>query len=426
MFYFFCSLVQSDIDAQRKGIVLILNSTDTSTDKKSKDQETGMLKEYFELYQAIPIRFSAIHLCVNDESLDSIPHKISMNIVQSFIGNNPTMNIARIRLYDQDVSNNDIRNKIVPFGISVHQIPITHTGTIKLKEHYQWVKIQEWSEKRRQTNSKFTVIECPGINDVLFSQGGKYWNGVNRFQRGNLEFMEFLESKIDVYQSTLSWKKKHTILADLVTEFAAAPQSTGGKARFLETATQIEGVTAPDGCWVELPLDSPMLMQKIRQTLLNHNRRLEASGKRRPASKNIVVAKPKLKYANKRKFVHDSTTSLSHSMMKNKLAAATFGDSTYTESLNNQQTMREFLKNSGCIAAATALAENDCDSIVTINDDEIINDSMDNDERMVQAIIANDDRLKKEVGELFEMDLFLQNEDDGKDGITDCLMECIF
>ena len=302
MLYFFSSLAQSDIDAQRKGFVLILNSSKTdktsSTQKKSKDQETAMLKEYIELFQAIPIRFSAIHLCVDDESVDSITHKISMSILRSFIGNNPTMNIARIRLYDQDASCNDTKNKIVSFGIPVHQIPITHSRKTKIKEHYQWIKIQEWSENRRKTNSQFTVIECPGVNDVLFSQGGKYWNGVNRFQRGNLEFMELLESKIDGYELTRSWKKKHMLLTDITTEFACAFQSTGRKPRFLETATKIEGVSAPDGCWVELPLGSPLLNQKIRQTILNHSRRRKARTKPKKDSTN----------SKKRKFVYDSTS----------------------------------------------------------------------------------------------------------------------
>jgi len=127
--------------------------------------------------------------------------------------------------------------------------------------------------------------------------------------------------------------------------------------------------------------------------------------------------------------------------MKNKLACATFGDSIVNETLiitvnsNNQQTIcDEFRANAKrlavSIAAAAAATEddgNDCDSVVTceIHDDEIFPGSIDNEERLVQAIIANCDRLNKEVGELFEMDSFLQDEDGGKDDIADCLMGCI-
>jgi len=471
MLYFLCALAGSDVDAQRKGFVLVLNSTKTDEKHNEQEYKVALINEYKELCQAIPIRFSAVHIAFDKDSKDSIPHKISMTFFRSYIdsngngngngnNNNPTVNtnIARIRLYDQDASNDAAKTKIAPYGIPTHQIPATHTGTIKLKEHYQWIKIQEWSEKRRKTNpdSKITtVIECPGTNDVLFSQGGKYWNGVNRFQRGNLEFMEFLESKIDIYQSTMSWKKKHAILADVVTEFAAAPQSTGTAARFLETATNIKRVTAaPDGCWVELPLTSPLLMQKIRQTILNHIRRLEGSGKRKPAPSKAIRAKKNSKVHNadnkKNKLVHDSTSMSvsSQSVMKNnKLAMATFGSSSSNNSYHapnqhhhnesnrsgsgssppftHKQTICEFLANAERIAVSTTAVEialnsagdncgnehhGDAGTDVACNssgNEHSLRDSTTNDEKLVEAIIANDDRLNKEVGELFEMDSFL-------------------
>jgi hypothetical protein len=470
-------LLRRDVDAQRKGFVLILNPIKTDEVLNEDEYDANLLHQYKELCQSIPIRFSALHCAFDKDTKNSIPHKICTSILQSYIDNNPKMNIARIYLYDHGVSNDGTKNKLAPFGIPTHQIPVTHTGTIKLKEHNGWVKIQEWYDKKctmeQLGHSNFNVVECPGTNDVLFSQGGKYWNGVNRFQRGNLEFMEFLESKIDIYQSTLSWKKKHSILAEVVREFANAPQSTGRPPRFLETATQIEGVAAPDGCWVELPLTSPLLMQKIRQTLLNHIRRLESSGKRKPPPSKATRVKNKgtkkkvaqnkknkkelkVQSANKkRKIVHDSTSSTSspshspHSVMKNnKLAIATFGSSitssfhsssnTDNESHLHKQTICEFLANAERIAVSTVAVDIACENCTSPKDSDSdsdsdhhennLHDSIANDEKLVQAIIANDDRLNKEVGELFEMDSFLRD-DDGDDGehdeIADCLMGCM-
>jgi hypothetical protein len=472
IFYFLCALLRRDADAQRKGFVLILNSTKTDETHDEKEYKTELLEQYREICESIPLRFSSLHCAFDKDSKKSVSHKICMNILQSYIENNRKTNIARIQLYEEDVSNDSTKNKIAPFGIPTHQIPVTHTGTIKLKEHNGWVKIQEWYDRRCKLDpsilhSKFNVIECPGTNDVLFSQGGKYWNGVNRFQRGNLEFMEFLESKIDVYQSTLSWKKKHAILAEVVSEFAQAPQSTGSPPRFLETATQIEGVTAPDGCWVELPLASPLLMQKIRQTLLNHIRRLESSGKRKPAPskatrvKNNKGAKRKQQQRQqqekkkqnskdttknhgpnkKRKLVQDASPP---SVMKNnKLAIATFGNSITStfhssnnaeETLVHKQSICEFLANAERIAVSTAAVDVACDNYNSSHESDRdhnennLHHAIGNDEKLVQAIIANDDRLNKEVGELFEMDSFLRDEDsdDGeRDEIADCLMGCM-
>lgn len=466
--YFLTALLQRDADVQRKGLVLILNSTKTEEKHNEEEYSTDLIHQYEELCRSIPVRISSFHFAYDKDSKKSIPHKICMSILQSYIDNNPEKNVARIHIYDQDASNDSTKYKIAPFGIPTHQIPVTHTGTIKLKEHNGWVKIQEWYDKKSKTeplhmHSNFNVIECPGTNDVLFSQGGKYWNGVNRFQRGNLEFMEFLESKIDIYQSTLSWKKKHAILAEVVSEFAQAPQSTGNHPRFLETATQIEGVTAPDGCWVELPLSSPLLMQKIRQTLLNHIRRLESSGKRKPAPSKATRAKgnnkkgakqtkkgqegkpqPEKKKLNtkeiklhapnkKRKIVHDSTTSV---MKNNKLAIATFGNSITSsfqalnsdESFIHKQSICEFLANAERIAVSTAAVEIACENNDGEAGEENLEDAIANDEKLVQAIIANDDRLNKEVGELFEIDSFLRDEvgdNVERDEIADCLMGCM-
>lgn len=318
MIYFLTAFLRRDPEAQQKGFVLILNSTAAAAAEDRHEEEAAdevlPLRQYRELCRFIPVRICALHFAYDGSSVKSETHRICRTILDSFLESDPKTSVARVHLYDRDVSNDSTKHLISPFGIPTHQIPLTHTGTIKLKEHNGWVKIQEWYDKKskqrllqphlhlqQQQQSKFNVIECPGTNDVLFSQGGKYWNGVNRFQRGNLEFMEFLESKIDLYQSTLSWKKKHTILAAVVAEFAQTPQNTGKNARFLETATQIEGVIAPDGCWVELPLTSPLLMQKIRQTLLNHIRRLESSGKRKPAPTKAVRAKKESKSTKKEK-----------------------------------------------------------------------------------------------------------------------------
>jgi len=465
MIFFLCTLLRRDVDAQRKGFVLILNSTKSDDLEKESNYDETLIDQYRELYESVPIRFSAVHFCFDKESTNSVSHKISITTLQSYLDQLSQSNMTRIHLYDKDVSSDSTKSELASFGIPTHQIPVTHTGTIKLKEHNAWVKIQEWYNKTcknpngDQLFQKFNVIECPGTNDVLFSQGGKYWNGVNRFQRGNLEFMEFLESKIDIYQSTLSWKKKHSILAEVVSEFARSPQRTGSHPRFLETATQIEGVTAPDGCWVELPLNSPLLMQKIRQTLLNHIRRLESSGKRKPAStkatrgnkkatKQKKDKKQKLdassvknsSISKKRKMVHDSTSPV---MKNNKLAMATFGNSITStfhplradDSLSNihKQSICEFLANAERIAVSTAAVDLACSENAGLDDLDASNnglhDDIAGDEKLVQAIIANDERLNKEVGELFEMDSFLRDEEDGNeiepDEIADCLMGCM-
>jgi len=139
-------------------------------------------------------------------------------------------------------------------------------------------------------NVEVTVIECPRVNDVLFLRGGKFWNDNNKFQRGNLEFMDIIGSKITSYQDTRSWKKKHEVLMTALHDFLTL---TKGKGRFLTNATaQLQNMvhhdtTPPDGCWIELPLSSPLLMQKVRNLLINHIRRLEKASILLPSSLSL-------------------------------------------------------------------------------------------------------------------------------------------
>jgi len=139
-------------------------------------------------------------------------------------------------------------------------------------------------------NVEVTVIECPRVNDVLFLRGGKFWNDNNKFQRGNLEFMDIIGSKITAYQDTRSWKKKHEVLMTALNDFLVLTNGTG---RFLTNATaQLQGMitteaSPPDGCWIELSLSSPLLMQKVRNLLINHIRRLEKASILLPSSLSL-------------------------------------------------------------------------------------------------------------------------------------------
>lgn len=125
-------------------------------------------------------------------------------------------------------------------------------------------------------------------------------------------------------------------------------------------------------------------------------------------------------------------------MKNNKLAMATFGNSISSilplnrtsdniDSLSHKQSICEFLANAERIAVSTAAVDIACDNYDE-EDSADLQDAIVNDEKLVQAIIANDDRLNKEVGELFEIDSFLRDEDtDGidHDEIADCLMGCL-
>jgi len=424
MLYFFSTIARCDIDAQRDGLVLILSSAIAlaTVEPEPKDDLQQLIENYLEFHEAMPIRCSAVHICC-DTTSNSMLSNVGLNLMKVF--GDKTIS-TRVRLYEKDMSNDEIRNELAAFGIPVHELPVTPTGVIKHKQHNQWIKIQDWFERQdkqeqkavqeqKQVNLLFlleksyivnglplvvpclnqtpfqsslvssssfplppckkqkrwtpenivndssniesniptdfevTVIECPRVNDVLFRQGGKFWKGLHKFQRGNLEFMELIESKVKDYQRTRSWKKKHEILVEAVIDFART--SRGG--RFLENATQLKGVNAPAGCWVELPLNSPLLLQKVRNTLINHVRRLESKEKRDLSS---TTSSGKKKKAKKKIICVLSTKMLSSAI----------------KPMTEKHVVSIDRKNA-CIHI----------------------------QEVVQAIVVNDERLNKEVDELF-------------------------
>eukprot|EP00536_Pseudo-nitzschia_multiseries_P014581 jgi/Psemu1/39239/gm1.39239_g len=342
MLYFFSTIALFDIDAQRDGLVFIVSiapnreELEADDDQSSTDENNvqNFVNDCIDFQKALPVRFSAIHVCYDASQHPMLRTQVGAKLLKAMSNESSGVtDSSRIRLYDKDVSNTEVRTKLATFGIPVHELPVTPTGVIKHKHHNQWIKTQEWFERQEKQEHKqqmssllgepflsavftnelpalqisgtqsnkrhkaagqrsqpmnnlstrtsrqkggdggFILIECPSVNDVLFRQGGKFWNDQHKFQRGNLEFMELINSKVIFYKKTRSKKKKREIILEVTQEFA-----TTSKGRFLENAAQLYGMgmDAPEGCWVELPLNSPMLHQKVRNSFINHARRVES------------------------------------------------------------------------------------------------------------------------------------------------------
>ncbi|OEU21634.1 hypothetical protein FRACYDRAFT_235260 [Fragilariopsis cylindrus CCMP1102] len=457
MLYFFTTIAKCDIDAQRDGIVLILSasvassftsfsttsntsaSSTTSSSSSSTPSASTFLDEYYNLHQSMPIRCSSVHICYdieNDRGLSSIRLDMIQRLGHVFS--------QRVRIYDKDASNFQTKNQLSTYGIHVHDIPLTGTSSLKFKHHFQWIKIQEFFEKQENLAQEAIAIaeaeeqtarddsspislsylqhsqgqdqQQLGLDISLdglpsFFGGGvgvsspchqfqqqqlqHFWNENNKFQRGNLEFMEIIESKIPIYQDTRSWKKKHEILVDALSEFL---DLTDGRGRFLTNATQLKGMIsekAPDGCWIDLPLNSPLLMQKVRNLLINHIRRLEnraASLKRKTpgttkssSSKNAMIITQTVKKMK----TTTGTPQQCCAVIAKPLPMNAF------TTLPPRTTGRRNL------ASVFDCATNNKNNS---NGDVIDGDRSTRLHNVVDAIVAIDDRLNKEVDELFLLD----------------------
>lgn len=244
-----------------------------------------------------------------------------------------------------------------------------------------------------QFEFKSEIIECPRVNDVLFNQGGKYWNSTNKFQRGNIEFMELLATKIFAYRRSGSKKKKQDVITSFIAEFKESIK--GG--RFLEKATQLNGVDAPEGCWIELPLDSPLLKQKLNRRITNQIRRLGCK-------------KPNLKKRRRQPLTSPSTKP-SNNNNENK------------NDNNNNNNNKSLLSCDSLKSPKKAKKMND-----VANDGQRVLKNVRsiyaNDEQLVHAIFEKDNQFLKEIDEYFDSEFvsefsFDEDEDEFESSFVD-------
>jgi hypothetical protein len=77
----------------------------------------------------------------------------------------------------------ELRYALQGYGIPSEAIPISFTGTIKMKHMIQWMRIRRavesyddhcLSSSTSTSTSGTTIVECPEANDVLFRKGNSY------------------------------------------------------------------------------------------------------------------------------------------------------------------------------------------------------------------------------------------------------------
>lgn len=146
---------------------------------------------------------------------------------------------------------------LMTFGIPADQLPVTSTGTIKTKNHTQWMKFLQAKEQAEARGEEFEGIECPGVNDVLFSLGRQTW-----CHPGYAMFRELLEIHYPRHNASTSLEEKMAITWQIVEEV----ERKGG--RFLVRDPKA-------GWWVQIK-DRKIIRSKVALAFRNHNKRVVA------------------------------------------------------------------------------------------------------------------------------------------------------
>ena len=84
----------------------------------------------------------------------------------------------------------ELREILSSYGIPVNLIPTTHSGVIKTQEFRKWLKLQRRIDDLEAAEERFTHVDCPGANDVVFRAGSTMVENP-----GNVMFRSLVESK---------------------------------------------------------------------------------------------------------------------------------------------------------------------------------------------------------------------------------------
>jgi len=172
LFYITDVLTRTDVESQQRGLVSITeaycwSSVESGPDKRSKSMlrfpnpQEGVyyLKRVFE---SMPNRLVAMHNCWPDRPA----FRIMAKLLTIYGVSGPSQ---RLRLKFHIGDELEMRYRLKTYGIPIELLPITETGSIKMINHNYWIKTRKHIEQGIDTS--VTIVECPGLNDVVFRQG---------------------------------------------------------------------------------------------------------------------------------------------------------------------------------------------------------------------------------------------------------------
>jgi len=247
-------LVTTDVNIQRRGIVLVVWSHNYH--EGNLNNRTWIRKL---LINAMPIRLNAIHFCVPNH-VNKL-YEMTSSLFMMSIGSE---NRKRIRL--QFGSATECMYMLQTFGIHSLQMPIyIGTGKIKTVDHHKWLELHQKREVAVQDNNIFEGIECPELGDVLFGRG---WPKMTH--PGNAVFRSTIEARLEHYNKAKTKRDKTMIAWSVVCEL----RDCG--ARFLRENTT--------GWWIEV--SNEVARQKVSIGFRDVRKARQKSSKSKSAATN--------------------------------------------------------------------------------------------------------------------------------------------
>jgi hypothetical protein len=198
--------LSEDVETQKHGYVSISIPEKKVLEKYERIADPNEHQDWKDCFHNQPIRLAAMHMFHPDGPAFQLLKVIWLLFVT-------TGKEQRVRTKFYTDLRTETRYQLFSYGINAEELPITSTGTIKLKNHLRWIKSRRNVDNARQHeehNALITGVFHPGVNDVLFNRGG------NTDHYGNLEFHQIIESKLDAYLGAIDGTTRTSIRDEVI------------------------------------------------------------------------------------------------------------------------------------------------------------------------------------------------------------------
>jgi len=195
--YLIFQVLAEDVISQQNGLVTIhLISEDVYQGLGGAENIPKMARLYLSIFEACPLRFSAIHFCFPKELI----YRLLKPLLLFAIGE-----MGRKVLKIHSGTSVEWMYSLSSFGVRSDDVPTTYSGTVKTRQHMRWIKVRSAMDKYIEDQATthvdgdycffyaskikpFPHIQCPEINCVLFHNNGVAWEFP-----GNIKFRAFLD-----------------------------------------------------------------------------------------------------------------------------------------------------------------------------------------------------------------------------------------
>lgn len=247
-----------DVESQKRGIVVMVwpgRLESSSVSDSGFHLSIHGRQKAIEVQMAFPLRLVCMHFGYASSPLLKLARIFLVAIME---------HQSRVRFNSITGTKTEINYKIMGYGIHPVMLPVANNETIKIRNHVQWLEARKCIERNpygtlKTTSTGGAIVECPGVNDVLFNRGKSC-----QYHPGNVTFRGLLESKKRQHLNANQTMKK-----EIASEIMEEVEIRSG--RFLHWDKP--------GWWVEFE-DRTEIRHKIATSLRDFNKQSRATENR--------------------------------------------------------------------------------------------------------------------------------------------------